>query len=104
MKKRASMYASGIGAFVNTLEGITSFIDGTAEKVKDLAGEYAKMDDVYTDVMKYTGMTKKEVKDLNEELNKMNTRTGTEQLNALAGTAGRLGITGKSEIIEFVSA
>ena len=39
---------------------------------------------------KYTGMTREEVKGLNEEFRKMDTRTPTEKLNALAADAGRI--------------
>lgn len=54
--------------------------------------------------MKYTGMAKEQVADLNEELKKMDTRTPREQLNALAGDAGRLGITTKEAVLEYVDA
>ena len=65
---------------------------------------YATMQEAESQVMKYTGMTKEQVADLNEELKKMDTRTSREQLNALAGDAGRLGITSKEAILEFVDA
>ena len=66
--------------------------------------EFARMDDAMTDVMKYTGQTKAEVEDMNEEFKKMTTRTAREELNALAGAAGRLGIQGKENIVGFVDA
>lgn len=65
---------------------------------------YADMQEAESQVMKYTGMTKEQVADLNEELKRMDTRTPREQLNALAGDAGRLGITSKEGILEFVDA
>lgn len=65
---------------------------------------FAKMDDAMTDVMKYTGQTKAEVEDMNEAFKQMTTRTAREELNALAGAAGRLGIQGKENIIGFVDA
>ncbi len=65
---------------------------------------YATMQEAESQVMKYTGMTKEQVADLNEELKRMDTRTPREQLNALAGDAGRLGITSKEGILEFVDA
>lgn len=65
---------------------------------------FAKMDDSMTDVMKYTGQTKAEVEDMNETFKKMTTRTPREELNALAGAAGRLGIQGKKDIEGFVEA
>lgn len=65
---------------------------------------YATMQEAEANVMKYTGMTKVQVADLNEELKRMDTRTPREQLNALAGDAGRLGITSKEGLLEFVDA
>ena len=65
---------------------------------------YATMQEAEANVMKYTGMTREQVADLNEELKNMDTRTSREQLNALAGDAGRLGITSKEGILEFVDA
>lgn len=65
---------------------------------------YADMQEAESQVMKYTGMTREQVADLNEELKRMDTRTPREQLNALAGDAGRLSITSKEGILEFVDA
>lgn len=88
--------AIGAGA-IATLTGITM----TARKCVD---EYAEMEEAEAQVIKYTGMTREEVKELNEELKRMDTRTAREKLNALAGDAGRLGITGKKDVLEFVDA
>lgn len=65
---------------------------------------YATMQEAESQVIKYTGMTREEVADLNEELKRMDTRTPREQLNALAGDAGRLGITTKEGVLEYVDA
>ena len=65
---------------------------------------FAKMDDAMTDVMKYTGQTKREVEEMNETFKGMTTRTPREELNALAGAAGRLGIQGRKDIEGFVDA
>ena len=77
-------------------------------KVRNMAGEhvdaYTQMAEAESQVVKYTGMTTEEVKELNEEFKKMDTRTSREQLNALAGDAGRLGITGKQDVLDFVEA
>lgn len=64
----------------------------------------AKLDDTYSDVMKTTGLLKDEVAELDAELLKIDTRTSREQLLNLARDAGKLGITGKEEILGFVRA
>ena len=65
---------------------------------------FAQMDEAMSQVTKYTGMTRDEVNGLNEDFKKMDTRTAREQLNALAGDAGRLGIQAKDQVLEFVDA
>ena len=56
------------------------------------------------DTMKYTCQTKEEVLDMNEHFKTIDTHTSREQLNELAGAAGRLGITSKATIEDFVDA
>ena len=65
---------------------------------------FAQMDEAMSQVTKYTGMARDEVKSLNEEFKQMDTRTAREQLNALAGDAGRLGIQSRDQVLEFVDA
>lgn len=99
--RNAAMAAGGVAAVVQTASGaVRRFIDATQEYVE----AYASMDDAMTNVSKYTGLTREEVKQLNEEFRKMDTRTPTEKLNALAADAGRLGITSKEAIKDFVEA
>ena len=78
------------------------------DRIVDWADQYvqafAQMDDAMTDVMKYTGQTKREVEEMNETFKGMTTRTPREELNALAGAAGRLGIQGRKDIEGFVNA
>lgn len=46
---------------------------------------YASLDDAMTDVVKYPGMTRQEVEELNEAFAAMDTRTPVTELNRLAG-------------------
>ena len=91
----------GIATTFTLGKNLASQVVGTA---RQYVQAYATMQEAESQVMKYTGMTKEQVADLNEELKKMDTRTSREQLNALAGDAGRLGITSKEAILEFVDA
>ena len=101
----------GIAGFGNKWVGLIGSIQmgwDILDKVKNSMGEYVSayldMAEAESQVTKYTGMTTEEVKELNEEFKKMDTRTSREQLNALAGDAGRLGITGKQGVLDFVEA
>lgn len=78
----------------NVIMGIQSvfeMFDSGIGKLKDLVADAAKLDDVYADVQKTTGLTHEEVEKLNEAFKKMDTRTSREQLNQLAYEPGKLG-------------
>lgn len=90
--------------FAITARGFMDTLTGAKEKMEEFVNAYAQMEEAKANVRKYTGLTKEEVDDLNESLQKMDTRTSREQLNALAGDAGRLGITAKDKILDFVQA
>lgn len=79
-------------------------LTGITQTVRQCTGAFASMEDVMANTRKYTGQTDEQVRELNEDLKKMDTRSSREQLNALAGAAGRLGITSKNDIEEFVDA
>ena len=79
-------------------------ITGMSFALRGAAQEAAKMDDVYADVMKTTGLLRDDVVELNKEFQKMNTRTSREDLNLLARDAGKLGISAKEDVLQFVKA
>lgn len=90
--------------FVVSIRGALDGLSSLRGFMEEYIQQYATMEEAKANVRKYTGLTKKEVDDLNESLQKMDTRTSREQLNALAGDAGRLGITAKDKILDFVQA
>ena len=83
--------------------GIAS-VTGLSLAFRSAAEAAAEMDDVYSDVMKSTGLTRDEVAELNEEFKKMDTRTSREGLNRLAYEAGKLGLSAKEDVLAFVRA
>ena len=93
LNKYLGLISSGIAA----LTGITM----TAKKCRTAFNEQAEAE---ADVMKYTGLTKDEVRELNQELGRMDTRTSRLALNALAADAGKLGLKGKQDLLDFAEA
>lgn len=89
-----------IGALVAGGASLVAFWAGT----KYAIDEYAAFDDVLTDVMKTTNLTKDSVKELNQELTQIETRTSQEDLLGLSRIAGKLGYDNITEITEFVRA
>ena len=86
------------GALTQVLGSLTAL----TVTLKASVQAYADMEESMANVRKYTGQTDGEVRRMNEDFKRMDTRTAREQLNELAGSAGRLGITSKDMIEEFV--
>jgi len=89
----ALVAAFGVGLGVNR-------ITQEFRRIKDLAAELA---DLQADVMKTTGMTRAEVRELTKELDKIDTRSSREDLLAIATEGGRIGLA-KEEIFAFTEA
>ena len=111
MRTEVGCQATAFGkaaAFVNKyamlISGAVASVTGLTMTVRKTVNDFAELEEAKAQVRKYTGLAKEGVDDLNESLKKLDTRTSRERLNALAGDAGRLGITGKEAILEFVDA
>ena len=96
--------ADGFNRYMGLAAGAVATLTGMTLTMRQSVDEYAKMEEAESQVIKYTGMTREEVKQLNEEFKAMDTRTPREELNRLAGEAGKLGITGVQQVLEFVQA
>lgn len=102
LSARFGKFADGVNRYMGVVAGAVGAVTGLTMTVRKTVQDYAKMQEAESQVRKYTGMTADEVHRLNKEFKKMDTRTSREELNALAGDAGRLGITSREAILEFV--
>ena len=91
----------GITSIISTA---TNAITGAFNSMNRYVTQYAEMAEHMAGVTKYTGLAKEEVEQLNQEFDRLDTRTSRAQLNDLAADAGRLGITAKKDVMEFVEA
>ena len=89
---------------IENVETFAEVLGSVRETLHEVVNDFATMEEAQAQVRKYTGLSEEEVKSLNESLQAMDTRTSREQLNALAGDAGKLGITSKEQILDFVEA
>lgn len=107
-EKQATFSIKGLADGFNKYFGIATAavgaITGVSMAFRKCAEDAAMLDDVYSDVMKTTGLTHDEVQDLDVELMKLDTRTSREQLLNLARDAGKLGIQGSADVLAFVRA
>ena len=102
-----SLWTRGIDFFNKNWGVITQAlgaITGLTMTIRKSVQDYATMEEEMANVRKYTGLAADEVVELNERLKKIDTRTSREELNQLAGAAGRLGITSQKDILDFVDA
>ena len=89
---------------VTVVDKARDAISGIMDTAMGFYEQYAAMAEHMSSVKKYTGLDEQAVRDLNEAFKQMDTSTPREQLNELAGDAGRLGIQSKQEILDFVQA
>lgn len=94
----------GLNTHWGAITQIVGAVTGLTVAIRSSVKAYASMEEAMADTRKYTGLTDAAVRDLNEDLKKMDTRTSREELNELAGVAGRLGKTSRQDILDFVDA
>lgn len=99
-----SKVVDGFNRYAAIGASVIASLTGVVMTSRKCVEEFAEMQEAEAQVVKYTGMTKDEVAALNEEFKQMDTRTARDKLNALAGDAGRLGITAKQDVLDFVDA
>lgn len=94
-KSFGAMAAGVIGGEIvlQAFQWITSFVISVATGA-------AKISDELSDIQKTTGATRDEVKAMNSEFSKFDTRSSTSSLREIAKIAGTLGIA-KEEVVDF---
>ncbi len=88
----------------NIIAGVAAVGTGLVMAGRKAVNAFAEMDAEMANVRKFTGLADDEVKELNEDFKKMDTRASREDLNKLAEEAGRLGKSSKEDVLGFVKA
>ena len=88
----------------NIIAGVAAVGTGLVMAGRKAVNAFAEMDAEMANVRKFTGLADDEVKELNEDFKRMDTRTSREDLNKLAEEAGRLGKSSKEDVLGFVKA
>lgn len=96
--------ADGFNRYGTMAATAVASLTGLTLTMRKCVDDYAEMEEAESQVVKYTGLSKEAVKELNEEFKNMDTRTPRTRLNELAGDAGKLGISTKEGVLEFVEA
>lgn len=97
MAERANRY---IGLITAGFASLTAVFSGVSRAKRS----FQEWDEAIANAMKTTQLSREEMLQLNEALKKMDTRTTQNNLLGLVRIAGKLGIEGKDNILQFVSA
>lgn len=80
---------------------LTGFLGQLAGAAKDSVGELLEISDAMTGVEKTSGLAAEKVRELWNDFDELDTRTGKKELLDIAQIGGRLGITDKDQLREF---
>lgn len=96
--------ADGVNKYWNLVMSGLASLTGAVLGIKSTIDKYVEFTDVLADVMKTTNLAAEEVRILNEEIGKIDSRSSQEELMGLARIGGKLGIEGRDNILGFVRA
>lgn len=99
-KGRLSKFAEAVTTVV-TGNLVTGFLNNIAGAAKDSVGELLEISDAMTGVEKTSGLAAEKVRELWNDFDALDTRTGKKELLDIAQIGGRLGITDKDQLREF---
>ena len=94
----------GLNKYVNLIAASVTATVFSVRNITRVRDAFLAYDEALTDAMKTTNLTREEMEELGEDLGKLDTRTSRNDLLELARIGGKLGITGKDNILEFVRA
>lgn len=95
---------TNIGNMAIGARAITDIISGLWNKTEQAREAWLQYDEALVDAMKTTGLSRDEIEELSAELRKFDTRTAQNELLSLARVGGKLGLSAKEDLLEFVSA
>ena len=99
-KGKFSKFAEAVTTVV-TGNLVTGFLGQLAGAAKDSVGELLEISDAMTGVEKTSGLAAEKVRELWNDFDALDTRTGKKELLDIAQIGGRLGITDKEQLREF---
>lgn len=94
--------ADGMNRYSSMAFGVAAAITGVVVSFQNYVNGMSEMAQAEANVMKTTGFTLQQVRELKEEFKTFNTATPVKELLALAEEAGRLGKNSKKDVLDFV--
>ena len=99
-KGKFSKFAEAVTTVV-TGNLVTGFLNNITGAAKDSVGELLEISDAMTGVEKTSGLAAEQVRELWNDFDALDTRTGKKELLDISQIGGRLGITDKEQLKEF---
>ena len=90
--------------FAVGVNNVTHLISRFRSQIEQAKQSWLQYDEALVDAMKTTGLSRDGIEDLSAELKKFDTRTAQNELLSLARVGGKLGLSAKEDLLEFVSA
>ena len=109
-RKNGKAFEEQGGLIAKTVKRLSSYVlvysgfNFVKNQISNVAKENIALSDSLADIRKVTGMTSDEVNELSKSLASLDTRTTTEGLNTLAYEAGKIGLKGVDDVMQFVKA
>lgn len=100
VQRLAGGFSKFFGAITAGFASMSFAVMGT----KKARAAFLEYDEALTDAQKTTSTTKTEIHEVSEELKKIDTRTAQNSLLDIVRVAGKLGIEGKQNLLEFARA
>ena len=100
VQRMAGGFSKFFGAITAGFASMSFAVMGT----KKARAAFLEYDEALTDAQKTTSTTKTEIREVSEELKKIDTRTTHNSLLDIVRVAGKLGIEGKQNLLEFARA
>lgn len=100
VQRMAGGFSKFFGAITAGFASMSFAVMGT----KKARAAFLEYDEALTDAQKTTSTTKTEIREVSEELKKIDTRTTQNSLLDIVRVAGKLGIEGKQNLLEFARA
>lgn len=94
--------AKGVAIGVLVGNTVQAAVQAIASSLSGLVSGAAKISDEFTDIAKTTNLTTDQVRELNGELGKLDTRTSNSKLRGYAVEAGKLGKESVEDVKRFV--
>ena len=92
----------GINEWGATIAGAAAAVTGLIMAGRSAVNIYAELEQEMANVSKFTSLPMEKVRELNAEMEKMNTRTSIIELNKYAEDAGKLGMKTIEDIMGYV--